>query len=87
MTTEHTSIASLNDIRALLDVLPAIDGDAQQAAILRNSILTKPAGALAQLEELAIFVAGWQGKDRPTVSWGADIGYPNRVGRRLRLTN
>jgi nicotinate-nucleotide--dimethylbenzimidazole phosphoribosyltransferase len=68
MTTDHKPIASLDEIRALLDELPAIDSDAQAAAVARNAILTKPAGALADLEDIAIFMAGWQGKARPTVN-------------------
>ena len=31
----------------------------------RNGQLTKPPGALGRLEDLAIWFAGWQGRDRP----------------------
>ena len=68
MTTEQNPIASLAEIRDLRAVLPAVDDAAREAAIARNAILTKPAGALADLEDLAIFMAGWQGKAMPAVS-------------------
>ena len=68
MTTEQNPIASLAEIRDLLPVLPAIDSAAVAAAQARNAILTKPAGALADLEDLAIFMAGWQGKELPAVN-------------------
>lgn len=68
MTTDQNSIASLSEIRALRDSLPSIDTEARDAAVARNAILTKPAGALADLEDLAIFMAGWQGKASPQVN-------------------
>ena len=68
MTTDHETIASLAEIRTLLSKLPSKDEAAEQAAVARNAILTKPAGALADLEDLAIFMAAWQGKDRPSVN-------------------
>ena len=41
--------------------------DMQQAALLRQSQLTKPPGALGQLEDLAVRLAAMQGVDRPAV--------------------
>lgn len=37
------------------------DDDAAQAARDRQNILTKPPGSLGRLEDLAVFLAGWQG--------------------------
>ena len=68
MTTEQKPIASLAEIRALREILPGIDDAARDEAIARNAILTKPAGALADLEDIAIFMAGWQGKAMPAVN-------------------
>ena len=68
MTTAQNPIASLTEIRALRELLPAIDDAARDEAIARNAILTKPAGALADLEDIAMFMAGWQGKALPTVN-------------------
>lgn len=45
--------------------LPAPDAAARKAAAARQAELTKPAGSLGRLEEIAIFMAGWQGRERP----------------------
>ena len=41
------------------------DPTAAQAARERQDSLTKPPGSLGRLEDLAIFMAGWQGQARP----------------------
>jgi nicotinate-nucleotide--dimethylbenzimidazole phosphoribosyltransferase len=38
------------------------------AATARQNSLTKPAGSLGRLEEIAIFLAGWQRTDRPRIN-------------------
>jgi nicotinate-nucleotide--dimethylbenzimidazole phosphoribosyltransferase len=58
--TRDTLLAALRD-------LPVPDGAAIAAAQARNGQLTKPPGALGRLEDLAIWMAGWQGTDRPHV--------------------
>lgn len=50
---------------AALADLPAPDPIAVSAARERQSELTKPAGSLGRLEEIAVFMAGWQGTSRP----------------------
>lgn len=50
---------------AALDVLPPPDDGAIRAAAIRQAALTKPAGSLGRLEEIALFMAGWQGRERP----------------------
>lgn len=52
---------------AVLSDLPSIDASAVKAAEDRNGQLTKPPGALGQLENLAIWYAGWRGNPRPTI--------------------
>lgn len=59
---------TLADFRAVLSNLPAPDAAAIQAAKARNAVLTKPPGALGQLEQIALFLAGWQGTDRPRIA-------------------
>lgn len=59
---------TLDILRAALRDLPAPDAGAIAAAHARNGQLTKPPGALGRLEELAIWMAGWQGTDRPHVA-------------------
>jgi nicotinate-nucleotide--dimethylbenzimidazole phosphoribosyltransferase len=55
-------------MRELLAGLPGPDLEAGSAALTREAQLTKPAGALGQLEELAHWMAIWQGKLRPTAN-------------------
>lgn len=62
------SFASFATFAADLARLPAPDAGALAAARARNAQLTKPPGALGRLEELAIWVAGWQGTARPEIA-------------------
>lgn len=48
-----------------LAALPGPDMLAREAAASRQASLTKPAGSLGRLEEIALFMAGWQGRERP----------------------
>jgi nicotinate-nucleotide--dimethylbenzimidazole phosphoribosyltransferase len=68
--SEHMTrhFPTLDTIRAALRDLPAPDTGAVAAAQARNGQLTKPPGALGRLEDLAIWMAGWQGTDRPHVT-------------------
>ena len=50
---------------AALASLPQADAGAVEAAAARQAVLTKPAGSLGRLEEIALFMAGWQGRERP----------------------
>lgn len=50
---------------AALEALPAADEAARGAASRRQTQLTKPPGSLGRLEDLAVFMAGWQGRERP----------------------
>ena len=52
---------------ARLADLPGPDAGAREAAAARQAQLTKPAGSLGRLEEIALFMAGWQGKVRPAL--------------------
>src|SRR5436305_13157830 len=58
---------NLEEIRALMAHLPGPDLEAGAAAALREQQLTKPAGALGRLEELAAWLATWQGRHPPSV--------------------
>jgi nicotinate-nucleotide--dimethylbenzimidazole phosphoribosyltransferase len=61
-------VADLGEIRALMAHLPGPDLDAGTAAAVRETQLTKPAGALGRLEELAAWLATWQGRRPPTLN-------------------
>ncbi|WP_138424053.1 nicotinate-nucleotide--dimethylbenzimidazole phosphoribosyltransferase [Maritimibacter alexandrii] len=56
---------TLDAFRAILADLPQPDAEAVAGAQARNGQLTKPPGALGQLEDLAIWYAGWRGDARP----------------------
>lgn len=57
----------LDEMRALLKRLPSCNEESRQGALERQSQLTKPAGALGRLEDLAVWLAGWQGKSQPSM--------------------
>jgi len=57
--------SSLAQFRTVLTGLPGPDLAARDAARVRDGQLTKPPGALGRLEDVAIWLAGWQGSDRP----------------------
>ena len=65
--TAANDIASLQDIRDLLKVLPAADEEAAAIARERQAQLTKPAGSLGRLEDLAVWLATWQARNPPSV--------------------
>jgi nicotinate-nucleotide--dimethylbenzimidazole phosphoribosyltransferase len=58
----------LSGVRGLLASLPDADATAAAAAAARNGELTKPPGALGRLEDVAIWLAGWQGTPTPAVT-------------------
>lgn len=55
----------MKSLRDAIAALPAGDEAAAAAAIARDAVLTKPPGALGRLEEIAIWLARWQGRARP----------------------
>jgi nicotinate-nucleotide--dimethylbenzimidazole phosphoribosyltransferase len=60
-----TAPATLDEIRRTLRALPGPDLAAASAAAAREAALTKPAGALGRLEEIAAWLATWQGRHPP----------------------
>ncbi|MBT6094543.1 MAG: nicotinate-nucleotide--dimethylbenzimidazole phosphoribosyltransferase [Rhodospirillaceae bacterium] len=56
------SFASFSDLRAALSVLPGPDAPAAEAAQAREPQLTKPPGSLGRLEQIAEWLATWQGR-------------------------
>lgn len=58
----------LSGVRELLAKLPDADATAATAATARNGELTKPPGALGRLEDVAVWLAGWQGTPTPAVT-------------------
>jgi nicotinate-nucleotide--dimethylbenzimidazole phosphoribosyltransferase len=56
---------SLDDIRAFCRDLPGGDPRCAGLAAQRQQNLTKPPGSLGRLEELAVWLAQWQGREQP----------------------
>jgi nicotinate-nucleotide--dimethylbenzimidazole phosphoribosyltransferase len=56
-----------DDIRRLLKDLPPPDEEAAAAVRARDLTLTKPPGALGRLEQIAEWLARWQGRHAPRV--------------------
>lgn len=63
------------------------DEAAAEAARTRQNSLTKPPGALGRLEELAIFMAGWQGTDRPRIDRAQALVFAGNHGICARGVN
>ena len=57
--------ASLDDIRAFCRELPGGEQRFAGIAAQRQQNLTKPPGSLGRLEELAIWLAQWQAREKP----------------------
>lgn len=60
-------IKKLEDVADMVEALPSYDSASAHAATERQDALTKPPGALGRLEEIAIFMSGWQKTDRPKI--------------------
>ena len=59
---------SIEALRALCADLPSGNTEAAQAAVQRQTLLTKPHGSLGRLEELAVFLAKWRGDVKPELN-------------------
>lgn len=59
--------STLAEFRETLRAAPGCDHDARTQAEARSDRLTKPPRSLGRLEDLAVWLAGWQGTDRPHV--------------------
>ncbi|WP_174275385.1 nicotinate-nucleotide--dimethylbenzimidazole phosphoribosyltransferase [Sphingomonas bacterium] len=63
-----------------LSALPGPDEAARAAARDRQARLTKPAGSLGRLEDIAVFIAGWQGAARPKIVRGRAVVFAGNHG-------
>ena len=77
---EPALAADLTEIRALIAHLPGPDLDAGSAAAEREAQLTKPAGALGRLEELAAWLAAWQARHPPRVEHPRTVVFAGNHG-------
>jgi nicotinate-nucleotide--dimethylbenzimidazole phosphoribosyltransferase len=77
-------VANLDEIRALLAHLPAPDLEAGTAAAAHQALLTKPAGSLGRLEELAIWLATWQARHPPRLDHPRTLVFAGNHGVAVR---
>lgn len=75
-----TAFATPAAFLAALDDLPGPDPAARAAAAARQAQLTKPPGSLGRLEEIAIFLAGWQRRARPVIAHGRAVIFAGNHG-------
>jgi nicotinate-nucleotide--dimethylbenzimidazole phosphoribosyltransferase len=66
--SDETPPATLAEMRQILADLPGPVLEAGTAAAVREAKLTKPAGSLGRLEDIAHWMATWQGRHPPTAS-------------------
>lgn len=62
------TLSALSQLTTLSAKMPNSNAPAIEAALARQNSLTKPPGSLGKLEELAVFMAGWQGTARPAIN-------------------
>ena len=58
---------TFDEMRRILRDLPGPDLEAQTNVVRRQTELTKPPGSLGRLEELAEWLACWQGRAQPRI--------------------
>ncbi|WP_342642812.1 nicotinate-nucleotide--dimethylbenzimidazole phosphoribosyltransferase [Rhodoligotrophos ferricapiens] len=78
--TDAQGISALEELRDLIRNLPGPDLAAEAAAKARQSELTKPQGSLGRLEELAAWLAAWQGQHPPSMRQAMVVVYAGNHG-------
>jgi len=59
---------NFTEISNFLKDMPQKHEAVEARALAHQNTLTKPPGALGKLEELAVFLAGWQGREKPSLN-------------------
>jgi nicotinate-nucleotide--dimethylbenzimidazole phosphoribosyltransferase len=70
----------MSELEALLAASPGPDVEARSAVRARADAVLRPAGALARLDEVAVWLAGWQRTTRPTVEHPGTIVFAGDHG-------
>ncbi|MEO0866211.1 MAG: nicotinate-nucleotide--dimethylbenzimidazole phosphoribosyltransferase, partial [Pseudomonadota bacterium] len=74
---EFTALDAITEMAA---GLPKADDTAIAAAQDRQNQLTKPPGSLGRLEEIALFIAGWQGREKPAIETAQALVFAGNHG-------
>lgn len=80
-------LTSLSQVAEIAKTLPAFDQASADGATDRQNQLTKPPGSLGMLEELAIFMAGWQRTSRPRIEKAQALVFAGNHGICARGVN
>lgn len=75
-----TAFATPAAFLAALRGLPQPDAAARSAAVARQAELTRPPGSLGRLEDIAVFMAGWQGNPLPRLDRGSAVVFAGNHG-------
>lgn len=73
-------LTSLSQLQEIVTTLPVADSHARRVAIERQQLLTKPVGSLGRLEDIAIWLAAWQGIARPKLDLCQTIVFAGNHG-------
>ncbi len=68
------------DLAAALTDLPQASNEAMRQAKAHQDQLTKPQGSLGRLEELALWMASWQRKEKPTLNKASCLVFAGNHG-------
>lgn len=74
------SFASVEAVEQALQSIDEPDSAAMAAARRRQDSLTKPRGSLGRLEDIALFMAGWQGRATPRLDTGKIVVFAGNHG-------
>lgn len=76
-----TPLSDLASLTEILDLdLAEPDAAAAEAARARQAQLTKPPGSLGRLEDFAVFLAAWQGTERPALDTAQALVFAGNHG-------
>ena len=74
------NISNLKMVDDFITTMPNKNLQAEAAASVYQDQLTKPSGSLGMLEELAVFLAGWQNSERPVIETAQAIIFAGNHG-------
>ena len=72
--------SSTEHVIEIIDNLPAANGEVKNQAYARQNQLTKPPGSLGKLETIAVWMAGWQGVEKPVINNGQCLVFAGNHG-------
>ncbi len=72
--------ASIDDILKRLQTAPAASEAAISKTMAREATLTKPPGALGRLEEISVWLAGWQDRAPPKIEHASVVVFAGNHG-------